>query len=432
MLGSYHAGISTTASFLAVLLALGCAAENTAGGEPGRETNGSAGAGSNGSGFYGEQVIADNDQNADGVLSFAEAPMDIKKGFEQIDIDRDGYLTAAEIDRAGQHISGGSGSVAEIDRAGQHIPGGSGSVPGVGLSEFDICASKDITTKPGIPKVDLVVDRSGSMKKPATYASRWVEASDAVRELVFPLTSQVAFGYHGYTYNDGPCPELIEVPAATNNADRIYQTMVNSPRPKGKTPTGETLNAVVDQIVQERSNGDNSARTIVLITDGRPNGCDQGRDYGAASTEAAAARICNENIRLYVIWIGDLSDADIRAHMQRVADLGAGACKDPSQQGTFHTVTGGQELQNVLTQVVTGVMECVLQLDGKGVDPDTACSDPRSTVTISGQALVCGDPNGYRLTGSTTLEFLGEACNRLQSDENLIISATFPCEVFLE
>jgi hypothetical protein len=337
-------------------------------------------------------------------------------------------------DGGGVAASGGLAGTAAIGGG----SAGSGPVGGsVGPAPGETCASKEISTQPGIPKVDLVVDRSGSMLDFATYDSKWVEACDAVRDLVFPLTAQVAFAYHGYTWDFvamGECPNLIEVvPAATNNADPLWQTMLNSPPPVwGSTPTGEALDAVADQIVAERAAGDNSSRTVLLITDGEPNGCGTGGGDGIAVTEAAAQRICNENIRLYAVWIGDLADPAVEAHMQNLADLGAGACMDPAITGTYYTVTSGPELQQVLMEVVTGVMDCVLQLDGKGVNPEAACADARSTVTIGGERLVCGDPNGYRLIGPTTLEFLGDACARLQGPEDLTVTAAFPCEVFIE
>jgi hypothetical protein len=82
-------------------------------------------------------------------------------------------------------------------------------------------------------------------------------------------------------------------------------------------------------------------------------------------------------------------------------------------------------------------MDCVIQMQGEGVDPVAACEDDRSKVVIVDangveQELICDDPNGYRLVGPTTIEILGEACARLQGNEELTVKASFPCEVFIE
>ncbi len=427
MLSRLTVGFGATAVFVLTAMVSGCSG--------GSDGNGPAGPGQ---GPSGAEMIARYDTDGDGALWANESPPELAAEFTAIDADGNAQLTAAEIDawRAAAAQGGASGgSAGGFAGLGGGSPGGPGGSGG-GLLPSQTCASTEITTEPGIPTVELVVDRSFSMNDPTPNGqAKWVEACDAVKEVVFPLTNEVAFGYHGYTFDSlagWDCPTLIEVPASTGNADALFQTMIDNPPPfLGTTPTAEALDAVADQIASARQSGDTSARTILLVTDGEPNACEGLGGDGIPRTEQAAERICNETIRMNVIWIGDLTSAETQAHMQRMADLGAGACNDASITGTYYTVQTGQELQQVLTEIVSGVLMCVLHLQGKGVNPDAACDDPRSSVTFNGRPIPCG-PNGWRLTGPTTLEFLGDACLAMQSDPTLIVKAQFPCEVFIE
>jgi len=71
----------------------------------------------------------------------------------------------------------------------------------------------------------------------------------------------------------------------------------------------------------------------------------------------------------------------------------------------------------------------VVEMNGK-VDPGPACTDTRSDVRINGEPIQCGDPNGYQLLDEKTIEFLGEACNRIQ-EPNAAVTAEFPCDVII-
>ncbi len=414
-------------------LALGCGAGSDDTGQPAvAETPSSE--------MTAYEIIAFNDRNGDGMLSPPETPRDMQAGFADMDLDGNGYLTASEIE-AGRNApaSGAGGTAGPAPPATPGIPEFLPPPPGPTLTEEETCADQDITAVRSVPEVHLVVDRSSSMNEPASYDTKWVEACDAVKELVYPLTDQVAFGYFGYTWESGDCPNAVEVPAVTGNADPLFQAMLNGSPPFdtiGTTPTGEALNVVADRIEQtmaQMGENDLTTRRVLLITDGMPNGCSMDAVFsgaGPGTAEGAARRLCQAGIEMVVIWIGEMA-SNAGPHMQNMANLGAGSCNDPSIQGTYYTVQTGAQLQTILTDVVTGLLDCTVRLDGRGVDPELACKDPRSNVTLDGGRIGCGD-HGWRLLDPNTMQLTGDACTYVKDFQILNIQAQFPCEVYIQ
>jgi hypothetical protein len=49
-------------------------------------------------------------------------------------------------------------------------------------------------------------------------------------------------------------------------------------------------------------------------------------------------------------------------------------------------------------------------------------------VEIDGQAIHCDDPDGFRLSGPSNLEFVGKACTQLKQKPGAQIKARFPCD----
>jgi hypothetical protein len=262
----------------------------------------------------------------------------------------------------------------------------------------------------------------------------WVVVFDALMlqpaGLVFEMQHDVAFGLTLYT--DGPtCPELIEVPSAVSNYDAIWDPYFNNPPPfTGNTPTGESVNAVIDRIVAERNANpnDHRPRYIVLATDGAPDTCVNPDDTAGGMTlsEQAAQRACDENITLYVLWVG-APDPNVQMHLQNIANNGVCNANPPAP---YWEAGSEQGLRDALSTIMTNAVSCVVEMQGK-VDPTAACSDPESDVRISDDPLTCGDPNGYQLLNENTIEFLGDACTRIQTDLNATVTAEFPCEVII-
>ena len=76
-----------------------------------------------------------------------------------------------------------------------------------------------------------------------------------------------------------------------------------------------------------------------------------------------------------------------------------------------------------LLAAVGTVQNCVFKING-AVDPDAGAA---GTVILGGNPLVYGDPNGWRLNGTSQVEILGTACDSIKSGAVTDLSATFPC-----
>jgi hypothetical protein len=61
------------------------------------------------------------------------------------------------------------------------------------------------------------------------------------------------------------------------------------------------------------------------------------------------------------------------------------------------------------------------------VTPGQECT---GHVTVDGVPVACDDPNGWKLKGASTVEFVGTACANLQSHPAAQIRANFPCASF--
>jgi hypothetical protein len=73
------------------------------------------------------------------------------------------------------------------------------------------------------------------------------------------------------------------------------------------------------------------------------------------------------------------------------------------------------------------VRSCAFALDGKVTDG----GETQGTVTLNGMALTLNDPNGWRLSGPSTIELTGTACETVKNTENVSLNAQFPCGIVI-
>ena len=66
---------------------------------------------------------------------------------------------------------------------------------------------------------------------------------------------------------------------------------------------------------------------------------------------------------------------------------------------------------------------CSFQLNGKV----KAGSETDGQVTLDGGALPLNDPNGWRLSSPTTVEFVGTSCDKVKDKNDHKVTAKFPC-----
>ena len=290
------------------------------------------------------------------------------------------------------------------------------------------CASVMLDATRVIPNVLLIVDRSGSMESNRFGAvTRWEALDGALFDpasgLVPGLESSVRFGIAMYS-NDTrspACPDLYTVPCALNNAEPIEAEYTLRTPPRGDTPTGESISAVlgmIDTLVPERSA--TSPTFFVLATDGEPDLCADGTalDEGRAASVAATTEAFGMGINTYVVSVG----AEVSTtHLQDVANAGAGTSGAP-----FYVATDTAGLVDALRTIIRGVASCDVRLEGMVV-PSLACD---GTVRLGPDALMCGT-DWMLLDDGRTIRLLGAACDRLQSSGETL-TAAFPCEAILE
>lgn len=314
----------------------------------------------------------------------------------------------------------------------------------------DACATLALAASPATPNVTLIVDRSGSMRRPfgTTGESYWDRLKDALINestgLVTNLESRARFGLTMFTAQledpdqvnspvASPCP-LLEVSAGElvapdiNNADAIRS--VYAPADfvaNGLTPTPETITAMTDRVI---ANPSEFPEIFVVATDGTPKTCDPPatttEEQGADATVAAIERAFANGIQTFLVWVGPLDDDRIEANMLRFANAGVGRPADAN--ATFWVAEDDVSLRTALTTITNDQLSCELTLDGELVETRLACE---GEVFLNGEPISCDSANGWRALSTNRIELLGSACATYRSVFASVVEARFPCTVLL-
>lgn len=298
------------------------------------------------------------------------------------------------------------------------------------------CAHVRVEARRVTPNVILVVDQSSSMNERFGDSNRWNALRNSLLAmpdgLIYALQSQVRFGlalYSAEQPNDsepvpGMCPLITWVDPALNNYDAIND-VYGSARPIDETPTGESLDAVID-LWQSAPDHTSDPTIFILATDGEPDTCAQPNPQnGQEEAIAAARRAYAMGIRTFIISVGrGVVSAE---HLQDMANAGQGV--EPGEPDAPYWVAGDdQGLRDALTAIVGGELSCVVELNGRIDDVSQACT---GRVVLNGRDLACDDPNGWRVIDDTHIELLGDACTELQSGPGARLDASFPCGIIL-
>jgi hypothetical protein len=286
------------------------------------------------------------------------------------------------------------------------------------------CAGLSITFEKQTPSVLLMIDQSGSMTASFPGGNRWDVLYDTLMDpqngIVAQLQADVRFALSLYTGDGGQnCPQLAQVtPPALNNfaaMDAVY----GPAGPLGETPTGDSIMALLPALVAFPEPG---PKAIVLATDGEPDTCEQPNpQQGQAEAIAAAQSAFSQGVRLYIISVGD----DVGAqHQQDMANAGAGLPLDGSQgNAPYYPGNDQSALFDAFSTIINGIRPCTVTVNGT-VDVTKACE---GHVYIDGVEYPCNDPNGWQMSSPTELEFLGAACDALQTADS--VTGDFPCGV---
>jgi uncharacterized protein YegL len=313
------------------------------------------------------------------------------------------------------------------------------STPG---GDTDDCNQVEINFESKVPAVFILVDRSSSMFE----RGLWEPLKRGVLSIVEQLDKDVRFGFSSYTGQaGGTCPDLTSTVMVKDDnfaAIKSAYDAISAPTYKGETPTSRSIDEVAKVLSQEAAN---TAKFILLVTDGEPDFCDDpnvtcSRDAVVASVQRAKS----QNIGTFIFSVGGSVD---RAHLQDVANAGVGQSVEDRQMAVFYQCNGGtgsygapsgsapfyepnvndqQQLVGALSGVVAGVRSCVFDLQGKlQIDLNAA---GMGIVEIDGKRIPYGGADGFRMNSPTQLELLGNACATLRKPESKNVFIDFPCE----
>lgn len=295
-----------------------------------------------------------------------------------------------------------------------------------------------------IPTVMVVLDGSTSMLEPygpiplddagapdptaPAPPTRWTAVREALVDatdgVVPTLQNEVRFGLAVFgTMPSCPLPLGIVEPVA-GNASAIASAIPVDMPPGTFTPTGAALDAVIDQLPDSVEDTSVGPQVIVLATDGDPNGCEVPEfipvtDF--APSLAAARKASAKHIKLLVVSVG--SDA-AAAHLQEMANLGAGLASDASPGARVYYPSDATELSSELRSLVMAQLTCDFALD-TAIDPGEACT---GQVSLNGSLLPCDSADGWSLLDPTHIRLSGAACDALAGG-TATVQISFPCDV---
>ncbi len=361
---------------------------------------------------------------------------------------------------------GGSGGFSGLGGFG----GSSGSS---GSGGTGTCADANITATNGIPTIWLLIDGSSSMQQDYGNTTRWRALREALvgpNGVLRELDDRINFGmaiYAGqYVDDDGdriepqnqcpipgdPIPPTMSAPIFDNcngvdsgDCGQIIGTMAGrnfaqleaalpvNRSPGERTPSGEALNWLYDQLEDGIIEPDNQRAPIYVIfaTDGEPNSCSGGGIGGPTFqlSEDAIERGHDLQITTYVISLAQGQDltGQFAAHLQRAANLGVGLAANANPGATLYSPQDPQELSEALETLLTATLGCTAPLRGTLQDVSAACTD--GVVRLNGNVLPCNDPNGWTVdsTGRNII-LQGTACEMFMNSAAVMVNATFVCD----
>ena len=298
------------------------------------------------------------------------------------------------------------------------------------------CPSVDVGLTATTPTVVFLLDRSGSMGEERFGGlRRWNAVAQALvgepGGVITQLAGRVVFGAAAYN-NDvrGTCPDMVEVPAALDNRAAIGALMADH-RPGGATPTGDALRALLDTL--QASPPDPASPTIIILaTDGEPDTCadptprypDEIEAARTAAVDGARAAF-DMGYRTYVLSVG----ADIAtAHLQDMANAGAGLPLDTPDDAKFFVANDQAELVAALVGIINGERSCEVAVDGGTVETSRA---GEGKVILNGTELAY--ETGWTVSeDGTHIVLVGDTCESFLQTPSVELSASFPCGVIIE
>ena len=298
--------------------------------------------------------------------------------------------------------------------------------PDAGPPDAGPCIPRPVPLVPAVPTVMFVIDRSGSMDQDLdgrydAGVPRWRVLETSLRSTLPPLDQQIAMGALMYPVRLDSCaaPTSVDLSPAQGNANRLLGLFTNS-RPLGGTPTADALSVAAAHLRTLRTA--NSARAVILATDGAPN-CNfnlnpatcvcssppnpncPGPDFclDDVGTINELRNLFSARLPTYVIGLGSglnqfASTLDAMAVAGGVPRMGVGP--------RYYSVANQAELTAASGRITSQLTRCTFLLNGLSVN-DTF------TVQVGGVSVPQG-PNGWewldQVNGELALH--GMACDQ--------------------
>lgn len=244
-------------------------------------------------------------------------------------------------------------------------------------------SAPDEQQPPDPPKVELVLDVSGSMgEKDVDGASRMAAAQQAFNEVIDAVPQGVHLGirtlgadYPGEDKERG-CTDSAQL-YPVGEVDRTEaKTAVATLRPTGWTPIGYALRGAVKDL------GDSGGtRRIVLITDGedscgQPDPCEVARELAADGT------------RLTVDTLGLAADPAVREQLNCIAE---------ATGGTYSAVQDTEQLSGRLQQLVRRSADTPLEDPEPARGAERCAEAPRLSAGVYSDRAEFGAHRWYRV-----------------------------------
>ncbi len=320
----------------------------------------------------------------------------------------------------------GDGYVCTYDGHCQPGDPGMGSGSGSGSD----CPRVAFMAKPTIPSVLLVLDRSGSMRQnfgnppQVKWNAVRTALTDPTNGVVTALESKAYFGAMIYETANGLCPNLITRGRALNNAAALRTALQDPPDSQSNTPTAKSIRAATASFAAVPPPA-GSPPIIVVATDGEPTRCGDEDAEKTAKAHVLEAATAAYAAGIRVIPLSVATNADTEAHLQQVANIGAGV-QAGQPNAKLYKGNSPEELKAAFDQIIGGVVSCDLTVNASVTQDQAAAAE----IKLNGRALVFG--TDWILVGDRTIRIQGAACDMMKAAAHPMVDGTFPCGVVLE
>jgi hypothetical protein len=344
----------------------------------------------------------------------------------------------------GSSPSGAGGNAGTGNGSGGRDGGIIGAGGAAGTGTFgDACSSQTSESHPIVSDIFIMLDKSGSMNcaaadsacenpaTPAMHPTRWEAFTQAVQSFVAAPSSDgigVGLGYFSLDASSAcntaayaqPLVPISPLPGSANAITQAVMTLT----PAGNTPTVPALQGALQYATTYTRNTPGRSASVVLVTDGVPNGCNS--TVVAAAMAAQAAFSGTPTIPTYVIGLGNTANLD------QIALSGSG--------GAFHYFPAQGDIAGQLAAAlakISGVLTCDY------VIPMTSTIDPLNVniqVTVGagattlvgyvGSAASCGPNGGWYYdnpANPTHVTLCPQTCNPLQATPNSKVLVLYGC-----